>query len=295
MTRYNTQVCRAEVGTGKTGGTQVTIRRPIARVFARRTRATPDDSLAYYDAPGLFPIDVDAVHVSVTFTYDLPRAEELAREWRHVAPVIIGGPATGMRGEEFTPGRYLKPGYVITSRGCPNRCWFCSVWKREGAVVRELPITEGWNVLDDNILATSQEHFAAVCDMLKRQPKPAEFTGGLEAARLTDWHIERLREVKPKQLFFAYDTPDDLEPLMDAGRRLLAAGFTTQSHTLRCYVLIGCPRDTCEEAEKRLRHSIEAGFMPMAMLWRDERGRRDVAWVSFQRQWARPHIVGSKF
>lgn len=263
----------------------------IARVFARKTRATPTDALAYYDAPGLFPPEVDFVHISVTFTYDLTRAEYLEREWRHIAPVTIGGPAIGMRGEEFVPGIYLKPGYVITSRGCPNRCWFCSVWRREGADVRELPIADGWNVLDDNILATSQGHFAAVCDMLKRQPKPAEFTGGLEAARLTDWHIDQFLEVKPKQLFFAYDTPDDLAPLMDAGHRLITAGFTTASHVLRCYVLIGYPRDTLEDAERRLRQTIEAGFMPMAMLYRDERGQTDYNWRRFQRLWARPHII----
>ncbi|MCL5103035.1 MAG: hypothetical protein M1133_02815 [Armatimonadetes bacterium] len=104
----------------------------IARVFPRRTKATPVDDLAFYDEPGLFPPCVDEVHVSVTFTYDLPRAEHLAKAWERVAPVTIGGPATGMPGGEFTPGAYLKAGYVITSRGCPNRCWFCSVWRREG-------------------------------------------------------------------------------------------------------------------------------------------------------------------
>ena len=62
----------------------------------------------------------------------------------------IFGPATGMCGEAFTPGLYLKHGYTITSRGCHNHCWFCSVPKREGTL-RELPITDGWNILDDNV------------------------------------------------------------------------------------------------------------------------------------------------
>ena len=48
---------------------------------------------------------------------------------------------------------YMKPGYVITSRGCPNRCWFCAVPKREGYQLRELPVTDGWIVADDNLLA----------------------------------------------------------------------------------------------------------------------------------------------
>lgn len=265
----------------------------IARVFPRRTRATPTDSLAFYDAPGLFPPEVDEVHVSVTFTYDLPEAERLAREWRHVAPVKIGGPATGEPGGDFVPGRYLKPGYVITSRGCPNQCWFCSVWKREGDI-RELPVTDGWNVLDDNLLACSGGHINEVFRMLARQNHAPEFTGGLEAARLTRYCASRLHALKPKQLFFAYDESGDYEPLVEAGRLLIDAGFTIASHVLRCYVLIGYPRDTFEQAERRLYQTIEAGFMPMAMLWRDEMGKRDPDWARFQRQWARPQIIATQ-
>lgn len=140
----------------------------IARVFPRRTKASPVDALAFYDEPGLFPVEADQVHVSVTFTYDIPRAERLAKAWERVAQVTMGGPAMGAAGGDFTPGMYLKPGYVITSRGCPNWCWFCSVPKREGDI-RELPITEGYNVLDDNLLACSEEHIRKVFAMLKRQ------------------------------------------------------------------------------------------------------------------------------
>ncbi|MDR2094414.1 MAG: hypothetical protein LBP76_02710, partial [Treponema sp.] len=121
----------------------------IIRVFPRRTNATPDDSLVAIGSPDLFSEDTEAdkIHISVTFTWDIPVAEKLYKEWRKIAPVEIGGPALGLPGDEFIPGMYLKKGYVITSRGCPNRCWFCSVWRREGETIRELPITEGWNIL----------------------------------------------------------------------------------------------------------------------------------------------------
>ena len=96
----------------------------IARVFPRKTNASPEDEYSFFDAPGMFLPEIDEVHISVAFTYDLPRAEILAKAWEHIAPVGIGGPAMGEAGGEFIPGMYLKPGYVITSRGCPNRCWF---------------------------------------------------------------------------------------------------------------------------------------------------------------------------
>jgi radical SAM superfamily enzyme YgiQ (UPF0313 family) len=157
--------------------------------------------------------EADEVHISVTFSWDMPEAERLEKEWRHVAPVKIGGPATDQRGEQFTPGLYLEKGYVITSRGCPNRCWFCGVWRREGPDIRELPITEGWNILDDNLLACSERHIRGVFSMLAKQKHRLFFTGGMEAARLSKWHIEELAKLNPKEMFFAYDTPDDREPL----------------------------------------------------------------------------------
>jgi hypothetical protein len=161
-------------------------------------------------------------------------------------------------------------------------------------VQQELPIVDGWNVLDDNLLACSDNHIRAVFSMLRRQTNPIEFTGGLEAAKLKPWHVELLRSVKPKQMFFAYDTPDDYEPLVEAGKILLQGGFTTTSHAQRCYVLIGYPKDTTEKAEARLHQTIAAGFTPTAMLWRDRDGNTNEDWRRFQRQWARPAIIYKK-
>lgn len=266
----------------------------IMRVFPRRTKATPTDDLVRIgEGPGMFD-ECDAVHISVTFTWDLPLAEKLAEAWKHVAPVSMGGPAIGSRGGDFTPGMYVCPGYVITSRGCPNQCWFCSVWKREGRIVRELPITEGWNVLDDNLLACSRMHVLGVFLMLTKQKISPQFTGGLEAKRLQPWHAEALRALHPKQVFFAYDTDDDLTPLQDAGKMMLDAGFTEASHTLRCYVLCGYPKDKQSTAGIRMKEAMRAGFTPMAMFYRDEKGTVNPDWKDFQRRWARPAIIHSK-
>jgi hypothetical protein len=265
----------------------------IARVFPRRTHATPRDPYAFIGDPGLFiPDDVTEVHVSVTFTWDLPEAARLADAWSRIAPVTIGGPATGMRGEEFVPGRYVREGYVITSRGCPNHCFFCSVPKREGKL-RELPVRDGWNLLDDNILACSDAHLANVFVMLERQKAQGhriEFTGGLEAKRLKPWHVDALKHLRPKQIFFAYDTPDDLPPLEEASRLFREARYGTRS-ILRCYVLVGYQGDTFQAAEERLRTAMRLGFCPMAMLYRDEQGKTTAEWRRFQRAWARPAVI----
>jgi hypothetical protein len=112
----------------------------LIRVFPRRTKATPNDALAYFGPPDRFA-EADEVLVDCTFTYDKPTAERLAEQWRVVAPTKLGGVAYGDPGGEFVPGRYIKLGYGITSRGCPMRCWFCSVWKRD-PTPRLLPIVD---------------------------------------------------------------------------------------------------------------------------------------------------------
>jgi hypothetical protein len=285
----------------------------IARVFPRRTNATPRDPLSFYPtdregldyataAPGMWPPEVDAVHVSVTFDWDLEAAQWLVEAWEHVAPVTIGGPHFDRKAKTtppFAPGAYLKPGCVITSRGCPNairqpgapkKCWFCLV--QPGPV--ELPITEGWNVMDDNLLACSERHVLAVFDMLRRQKEQPQFTGGLEAALLTPALAEAMRSSRPKQFFFAFDTPDDWEPLVRAAEMCWKAGFTKASHALRCYVLCGWPKDTMDAADARMRQVLSLGILPMAMLYRDRHGRKNPAWQHFQNVWVRPHIVASK-
>jgi len=264
----------------------------LARVFPRKTNASPDDELAFFDEPELLMPPIDEVHISVTFTYDIPRAEKLARAWESVAPVKIGGPALGDPSGDFIPGRYLKKGYVITSRGCPNKCWFCDVPKREGRKIRELPLTEGFNLLDSNILACSDDHIKKVFKMLGDSGKRIQLTGGLEAARLKPWHVALLWEARPDRLYFAYDEPEDLEPLIEAGKMLNYADFTR--HHLRCYVLIGIPGDTFEAAEKRILEAWSAGFLPMAMLWKNKAGDSTEAWREFQGLWAQPPIVRAR-
>jgi hypothetical protein len=268
--------------------------RTIARVFPRRTKATPDDALAFINPAPLAPPKADEIHISVAFTWDLPQANYLYSVWRDMGlRVKIGGPAFDDPGAIFTPGLYLRRGYVMTSRGCPGRCQFCFVPKREGGI-RELPIEEGWNVLDSNLLACSYRHVCAVIEMLKRRKERPQFTGGIEAARLEAWSAEAIRSVMPAQVFLAYDTPGDWHPLVRAAQLLWKAGFTPAAHRIRAYVLIGEQGDTFEAAESRLRAVQKLGIVPMAMLWRGPDGKVNPRWRQFQRPWARPAMLAGR-
>jgi hypothetical protein len=269
-----------------------------ARVFPRKTKASPCDDMAFFGPPDMF-VEADEVHIDVTFTADKSRAESLAELWKFVASVKIGGVAYGDPGQEFVPGRYIKRGYTFTSRGCPRRCWFCSVWKRD-PIPRLLEIQDGWNILDDNLLACPEPHVRQVFAMLRQQGRRVEFTGGLEALALQDYQVGLLADLRPRpNCFFAYDPGDAFETLQSAAVRLIAAGFTARSHRLRCYVLIGFPKDSIASADQRLNAVLNLGFTPHAMLWQPEtpsaeKHRPGLEWRRFQRLWARPILIHSR-
>lgn len=277
---------------------QIVLPKGLMRVFPRRTKATPDDSMVAVNRKPMLWDEAEEVHVSVAFEWDREQAERLAKEWEVVASkVSVGGPAYGDKGAAFVPGLYLKDGYTITSRGCPNACWFCHAWRREGRQIRELSIVPGYNVLDNNLLACSAPHISRVFDMLEGQPERARFTGGFEAARLEPWHVDRLAKLRPKVMWFAYDTPDDYEPLLAAARMLGDAGLISAGHVACCYVLIGWENDTIDKAEERLRRVVRLGLFPQAMLL--NRGRhfeeaKRSQWRRFAREWSNKVIVGAK-
>lgn len=265
----------------------------ILRVFPRKTKATPDDLLVRFGYPRKNEIpEVDEIHVSVAFTGDKPAGERLADIWYKTGiPVKIGGPAYKQPAGEFIPGMYMKKGYVITSRGCPNNCWFCGVHDMQPEFI-ELPITDGWILQDDNFFACSENHQKAVFEMLKRQPEKPQLRG-LEAKLLKAWHVEKMLEVKASEMFFAYDTPDDLEPLIEAGKMFRDAGITLKKRKTYAYVLMGYPEDTFAEAEKRCKQALQAGFIPFAMLHMDESGFQDPEWGPFQRTWCRVAAIAT--
>ncbi len=130
----------------------------MIRVFPRRTKWTPTDELAFVGDPPMFRPPEQPVRVSAVFTWDIPEAIRLKWAWSsYYSDVQIGGPAFDDPGGEFIPGRFIKHGVTITSRGCPNRCPWCYVPGREG-LIKEFPIVSGWIIQDNNILACRRPH-----------------------------------------------------------------------------------------------------------------------------------------
>lgn len=261
----------------------------IIRVFARRTSYTPEDEYAFYGLPPLVLPEHREVHVSCTFTWDREWAEELAFQWegRTNKPVKLGGPAYGSPAQDFTPGLYLRPNIVFTTRGCNNACPWCCVPRLEGAL-KELPVEPGNVIQDNNFLQASLAHKDRVFEMLRGQ-RGICFKGGLQASLLDGHFVEAVRGLRIAELWMACDTPAALPGFVDACGRLVKAGFTREK--IKCYVLIG---DDMEENEARLQAVYRAGAMPFAQLYRDFSERKTeypTEWNRFARQWQRPAAI----
>lgn len=260
----------------------------MIRVFPHRTKWTPSDALAFIGSPPLFrPEDRSIpVRISVTFTWHKARAELLAAEWReHYDDVQVGGPAFGDPGGEFMPGRFLKEGCTITSRGCPRNCAFCDVTRREGTI-RTLPIQPGYIVQDNNLLACPESHIRAVFDMLKEQGRRIYFNGGLDKYYLKEWHRALFDSISLGELWFACDTRNDLKPLERASKIL--EGIPLRKR--RCYVLIGFDKEeTPADANRRCAEVLRLGYMPFAQLYQgDQFFHYSPAFRAVHRKWARP-------
>lgn len=260
----------------------------IARVFPRRTKWTPTDENAFVGEPPLGCPHFDEVHISVTFTWDIQRAYQLVQEWSNYGRrILVGGPAISSlihniyANDKFTPGMYIKNGVVFTSRGCPGNCWYCLVPKWEGEL-RELPITDGHIVQDNNLLACSEKHIRAVFEMLKSQHR-IEFAGGLQADLITEWIGQELSKLNIRHLWLSYDRDGDPIKISRAVRILHKFGFKRDQ--IRCYVLIGYKGDSILEASVRLTHAWSLGTLPFAMRYRKPSKKFDNSFVYTDRAW----------
>ena len=261
----------------------------ILRVFPQRTSYTPIDDFVCIGEPpnvrGWLP-EYDEVHISCCFTWDKTYCEHLKYQWQGVTnkPVLLGGPAYNSPIDTFTPGMYVKQGVTFTSRGCNNACEWCAVSEREGKI-KELPVTVGNIIQDNNFLSTSIRHKNLVFEMLKSQ-KGICFKGGLQANLIDDHFIAGIAELKVKELWLACDTDSALPAVINAIDKLTKAGYTKEH--IMCYVLIG---DDMNANEKRLQAIFNAGALPRAQLYQPIDGDKiyyGQEWTSFNGRWCRP-------
>lgn len=254
-------------------------------------------------------VDDNKAYLSAVFSWQLEKAFQRAAWFKAMGyEVIVGGPAVYTHPDFFDGVAVVgnkadalwrhNPEATFTSRGCLRSCPFCIVPKIEGDLVE----IKDWEVkpiiCDNNLLATSKEHFDSVIDRLKPL-KGIDFNQGLDARLLTNHHAERLRELDTSVIRIAWDDIKSEKAVMKAIALLQKAGFNL-GH-VRVYVLIGFI-DTPEDALYRLQALKDLGLMPNPMRYQplDSLQRNiyvgkhwtDVELKNYMRYWSRQIWLG---
>lgn len=148
----------------------------------------------------------------------------------------------------------MKPklNYGFTTRGCIRRCKFCFVPKSEGAIRVTGDIYDIWDgvskeitLLDNNILALP-EHFAMICEQIRKEKLTVDFNQGLDHRLLTEPIIQDMKSIRHKEYRFAFDHIS-YRPTVERAINLL------QAHGInRCswYVLVGFDSTFHEDLER---------------------------------------------
>lgn len=160
----------------------------------------------------LFWMESGVPHVSVPFTWDLPLVRRVVA--RHPA-AVVGGPAVDLMPDFFADMPHVRVGREMpgilqrvnplatrTTTGCVRRCGFCGIGQGliEPGGLREL---EDWPdlpiLVDNNLLAASQEHFDRVMDRLETTWGWGDFTQGVDSRLLTEHHAERFARLRNRR------------------------------------------------------------------------------------------------
>lgn len=114
-------------------------------------------------------------------------------------------------------------------------------------------------VCDNNLFAATRRHFERVIDSLLPFPM-VDFNQGLEARRLTGWHIDQIRRLQGVKVRFAFDHVNAETSVRDAVYKCKESGL----RDIGVYVLIGY-KDTSDDAHYRLEIVRSWGIYPNPM------------------------------
>lgn len=214
----------------------------------------------------------DMVYKSKVFTFtpddDTPYACE----------VVKGGTGYGMYKDlpeeidRMCPDYSIYPqftaAYGFLTRGCPNRCPWCIVPKKEGPI-RAYSDIDDWLcdrkeavIMDNNIIA--HQHGLEQLEKIARMGIRVDVNQGIEAGRVTPEVAGLLANIKfSRYIRIACDTRAVLPSVETAVERLKSAGIRPDK--IFCYVLV---RDV-EDALYRIERLRTLGIQPFAQPYRD--------------------------
>lgn len=242
------------------------------------------DTVEWYDPLTAWQNPLNKVYMSKVFTFTLDYQYPV-----NAAEIIKGG--TGYNypdGGEPLPEsvEHIYPDYSIypeltkdtaygfLTRGCPRGCDFCIVAAKEGRCsVKVADLSEFWRgqknivLLDPNMFACSD--WRDLSQQLIDSKSWVDFSQGCDIRIMTEEKAEYIKQMKIKQVHFAWDRYEDKEmivPKFKAFKEI--TGWDKRK--LPVYVLVNF-NTTLEQDLDRIYTLRDLGYLPYVMVYEREK------------------------
>lgn len=171
-----------------------------------------------------------------------------------------------------------KTAYGFLTRGCPNRCKWCVVPKKEGKItpymdIEEIAVNGRKNIIlmDNNVLAS--DYGLQQIEKIVSMDVRVDFNQGLDARLVTDDIAQLLARVKwMKRIRFGCDTPGQIAECERATALIDKYGYKGE-YFFYCILL-----SDFKESFERINHWRNRGsrFLPHAQPYRDLNNPRQI-------------------
>ena len=192
--------------------------------------------------------------------FDKSMDKELPYEIEHIYP-------------DYSLYNITDTAYGFLTRGCPRGCSFCHVEAKEGRASRKVAdLSEFWNgqknivLCDPNILACRQ--WKDLLQQLIDSKAWVDINQGLDIRLMTEEKAEMIKQMKIKQLHFAWDRYQDKDIILPKFKMFKEI---TQIDIRKLIVFVLCNFDTTIEQDlERIYTLRKMGYWAYVMLYNKE-------------------------
>lgn len=280
----------------------------IAQMKLSAWHKAQGDDVEVYDGISHY----DKVYVSKVFSFTQDWSEHINAD-----EVVRGGTGYALHGpggidfvkEEDKPLpdeiEHIMPDYSLynitdtaygfLSRGCPRGCEFCIVGKKEGLCSRKVAdLEEFWTgqknlvLCDPNLLACKER--MDLLEQIARSKAVVDVNQGLDIRFCTQEVCEAIKQIKIKEIHFAWDRYKDKEAILPKLELFAKYGPKINQHNKIVYVLVNF-ESTLEQDLERIYTIRDLGYWPYIMIY--DKNNCDNVYIKLQ-QWVNTRVVFAK-
>lgn len=212
--------------------------------------------------------------------FDKSKDKELPSEIEHIYP-------------DYSIYGIKDTAYGFLSRGCPRGCSFCHVEAKEGRrTIKVADLSEFWNgqknivLCDPNILACRQ--WKELLQQLIDSKAWVDINQGLDIRLMTEEKAEMLKQIKLKNIHFAWDRYEDKEKILPKFKMFKDI---TGINYRKLGVFVLCGFDTTIDQDlERIYTLRDLGFSPYVMIYNKEQYPKGHIYRRLQR-WVNNRII----